>query len=97
MILSTSVFCNDTATTEIYTDGHTLSLHDTLPISVGIEQILAAAHLDVIVPGQLGRPCRRVEQGGFGHYAKRIDQRMEGVAARARRIDRKSTRLNSSH
>src|SRR3546814_425035 len=25
-------FCNDTATTEIYTDGHTLSLHDALPI-----------------------------------------------------------------
>src|SRR3546814_12678212 len=31
-----SVFCvffNDTATTEIYTYGHTLSLHDALPIS----------------------------------------------------------------
>src|SRR3546814_5870609 len=27
-------FCNDTATTEIYTYGHTLSLHDALPISV---------------------------------------------------------------
>src|SRR3546814_7871921 len=26
-------FLNDTATTEIYTDGHTLSLHDALPIS----------------------------------------------------------------
>src|SRR3546814_9771528 len=25
-------FVNDTATTEIYTDGHTLSLHDALPI-----------------------------------------------------------------
>src|SRR3546814_2172602 len=25
-------FCNDTATTEIYTYGHTLSLHDALPI-----------------------------------------------------------------
>src|SRR3546814_20187396 len=25
-------FFNDTATTEIYTDGHTLSLHDALPI-----------------------------------------------------------------
>src|SRR3546814_18189903 len=25
--------CNDTATTEIYTYGHTLSLHDALPIS----------------------------------------------------------------
>src|SRR3546814_3537235 len=27
------LFCNDTATTEIYTYGHTLSLHDALPIS----------------------------------------------------------------
>src|SRR3546814_6335837 len=27
------VFFNDTATTEIYTYGHTLSLHDALPIS----------------------------------------------------------------
>src|SRR3546814_17350703 len=25
-------FFNDTATTEIYTDGHTLALHDALPI-----------------------------------------------------------------
>src|SRR3546814_19205072 len=28
-----SFFCTDTATTEIYTYGHTLSLHDALPIS----------------------------------------------------------------
>src|SRR3546814_4329325 len=28
-----SCFFNDTATTEIYTDLHTLSLHDALPIS----------------------------------------------------------------
>src|SRR3546814_12913373 len=28
-------FCNDTATTEIYTDGHTRSLHDALPILAG--------------------------------------------------------------
>src|SRR3546814_15058147 len=28
-----SLFVNDTATTEIYTYGHTLSLHDALPIS----------------------------------------------------------------
>src|SRR3546814_17918959 len=28
------LFFNDTATTEIYTYGHTLSLHDALPISL---------------------------------------------------------------
>src|SRR3546814_15458373 len=35
-ILTTSCFFfNDTATTKIYTYGHTLSLHDALPISRG--------------------------------------------------------------
>src|SRR3546814_6917355 len=29
-------FCNDTATTESYTYGHTLSLHDALPISQAV-------------------------------------------------------------
>src|SRR3546814_2257997 len=29
------LFFNDTATTEIYTYGHTLSLHDALPVSLG--------------------------------------------------------------
>src|SRR3546814_4545270 len=34
MYLNAYLFCNDTATTEIYTYGHTLSLHDALPICV---------------------------------------------------------------
>src|SRR3546814_1910557 len=33
MCLMSLFFFNDTATTEIYTYGHTLSLHDALPIS----------------------------------------------------------------
>src|SRR3546814_10187354 len=36
-------FINDTATTEIYTYGHTLSLHDALPICAG--------NLDAVLPG----------------------------------------------
>src|SRR3546814_4776570 len=32
-------FFNDTATTEIYTYGHTLSLHDALPIFVELGQL----------------------------------------------------------
>src|SRR3546814_11970786 len=32
MVLYRCFFFNDTATTEIYTYGHTLSLHDALPI-----------------------------------------------------------------
>src|SRR3546814_4671127 len=34
-IIISSFFFNDTATTEIYTYGHTLSLHDALPICAG--------------------------------------------------------------
>src|SRR3546814_4244310 len=34
-LMSCSFFFNDTATTEIYTYGHTLSLHDALPICCG--------------------------------------------------------------
>jgi len=43
-------FFNDTATTEIYT----LSLHDALPISAGVER-----ELDVGLPSD--RRCRRQE------------------------------------
>src|SRR3546814_15161365 len=32
-LVDSSFFLNDTATAEIYTYGHTLSLHDALPIS----------------------------------------------------------------
>src|SRR3546814_11390132 len=35
-VLGVFFFFNDTATTEIYTYLHTLSLHDALPISIGI-------------------------------------------------------------
>src|SRR5213075_3570696 len=35
MIMVFFFFFNDTATTEIYTTRHTLSLHDALPISAG--------------------------------------------------------------
>src|SRR5213594_5177535 len=37
-----SFFFNDTATTEIYTSVHTLSLHDALPISVVREPAVVA-------------------------------------------------------
>src|SRR3546814_14198045 len=35
LVIAFSFFFNDTATTEIYTYLHTLSLHDALPISAG--------------------------------------------------------------
>src|SRR3712207_8272602 len=67
-------FFNDTATTEIYT----LSLHDALPISLGMflpDHIVIEHRVDV--------PRRR-------HAIPRLDQ--GGLV-----LDRKSTRLNSSH
>src|SRR5258708_37501096 len=78
-------FFNDTATTEIYT----LSLHDALPISVQIDQKMFA------------RPWGDKTDGGA---RQRADHRNSGTprggVEKARNeylLDRKSTRLNSSH
>src|SRR3546814_19426308 len=80
---------NDTATTEIYTYCHTLSLHDALPISRRWAQAAIAS----------GR--RRATPGGDAARAYRDPRRCRPPTAdRDRRWeggDRKSTRLNSSH
>src|SRR3712207_9462877 len=74
-------FFNDTATTEIYT----LSLHDALPIL--LRGVRADAH--------------RVAQGvtAAGDHARGVlvgpEDRRDALATD--RVDRKSTRLNSSH
>src|SRR3712207_8478928 len=75
-------FFNDTATTEIYT----LSLHDALPIS------------DV---GEVARSHGPRERGAVGTdglgedlHPRRVDRLVIHDAAG---VDRKSTRLNSSH
>src|SRR3712207_8328064 len=75
-------FFNDTATTEIYT----LSLHDALPIS------------------QLLRPCSRrlLQETVAGLVAAVVVEGLEVVDVDHRHaqrppLDRKSTRLNSSH
>src|SRR2546430_13078458 len=77
-------FFNDTATTEIYT----LSLHDALPIYV--EQFVRAHEGHVRNVGALG---------GHGNQTVRgTHQRaVNGAPSPPRRLDRKSTRLNSSH
>src|SRR2546430_10369709 len=77
-------FFNDTATTEIYT----LSLHDALPISVGLSQ---SGEQRPGLPVHFSRGPRR---------ARQEDQRRDGDGGHAgarKRRDRKSTRLNSSH
>src|SRR3712207_7240895 len=78
-------FFNDTATTEIYT----LSLHDALPISRGVEVVVVdvVRRLDgavVVLPAVQGPPSLLVRVVGL-------------VRRRTGGRDRKSTRLNSSH
>src|SRR5690242_20928822 len=79
-------FCNDTATTEIYT----LSLHDALPICAG----------DIVRFAGVG--LRHVGGVALLRCADELEARLRRRAARRKgtrghRPDRKSTRLNSSH
>src|SRR3546814_4916165 len=56
------VFFNDTATTEIYTYGHTLSLHDALPIfdhEIGERVLAVLAHATEVEPSVLRRDAAR--------------------------------------
>src|SRR6056300_2043079 len=51
-------FFNDTATTEIYTNLNTLSLHDALPISIGLSFrlcFLCYPSLTPVCPRRVGR------------------------------------------
>src|SRR3712207_6850938 len=82
----TLFFFNDTATTEIYT----LSLHDALPILVSVRCHLVSAprgptcqHLLPLAPQPSSAPR--------GTYC------LTALQAAVRNLDRKSTRLNSSH
>src|SRR5260221_7740296 len=71
-------FFNDTATTEIYT----LSLHDALPIYVGVVLDLMIHDLDVVL-AIVKSPVTNVDA--------------VGIPVLSKSEDRKSTRLNSSH
>src|SRR2546421_3548013 len=83
-------FFNDTATTEIYT----LSLHDALPISHRLVRHLRHHHR---AGGGRARPGGR----GRGDRARRRGHARARSLGRAHsrlsKVDRKSTRLNSSH
>src|SRR3712207_6866748 len=74
-------FFNDPATTEIYT----LSLHDALPISL-LNSLVAAGFEGTAYVGHRGPPPA---------WARGRD-RVE-LGSRTEVVDRKSTRLNSSH
>src|SRR3712207_9107370 len=79
-------FFNDTATTEIYT----LSLHDALPISRQLHPPDAAAH-------RRGDAAHQPVEAGQAAGAARADDVLVPVGRRRLDLDRKSTRLNSSH
>src|SRR2546426_2299961 len=85
-------FFNDTATTEIYT----LSLHDALPISRGRG---APAEFEGRAGQVLWKQAHR-DRRAF-RRDEGADRRLLAVAGevdgRGDQIDRKSTRLNSSH
>src|SRR3712207_7827587 len=85
-------FFNDTATTEIYT----LSLHDALPIYINPDSLNKNPAFTnvVVVEGNV----KTVHIGGqdainaSGEIVGRGD-----IVAQTEQVDRKSTRLNSSH
>src|SRR3546814_2856932 len=75
-------FCNDTATTEIYTYCHTLSLHDALPISSDQYDVMTrmAHDLGIVgcfprdVPGPMGGQDRVEMEGLRGLDAGRSEE-----------------------
>src|SRR3712207_9221526 len=81
-------FCNDTATTEIYT----LSLHDALPIFsfALVRQILITIVVDTLLALPIYALVRRILVPYLPDDPRRRRRR-------AYTTDRKSTRLNSSH
>src|SRR3546814_17140742 len=100
-------FVNDTATTEIDTYWHTLSLHDALPIwaarARGVHQLVRAVSGE---PARRRADARADDDAGDRDRQPQRDQIGAAVdprcRARCRRQpcasgDRKSTRLNSSH
>src|SRR3546814_18232946 len=97
-------FFNDTATTEIYTYGHTLSLHDAIPILVealeGREQGAAyAACAHNAHHGGVAQVGVHLIGGKANKAGKDLGQhgKNDDVGKRCAGGDRKSTRLNSSH
>src|SRR3546814_12358192 len=90
-----SFFFNDTATTEIYTYGHTLSLHDALPISrprkAFPENVECFAR-------PLGKPGLHHVADLVGSVERSVDFEVSHrIAVHFLIEDRKSKRLNSSH
>src|SRR3546814_15986871 len=96
-------FFIDPATTEIYTYGHTLSLPDALPIAKAIAGLVAGLKggerdqvlLGVTGSGKTFTVAHAVQQ--LGRPALVLAPNKTLAAQLYAEIDRKSTRLNSSH
>src|SRR3712207_7561172 len=89
MLMCFFFFFNDTATTEIYT----LSLHDALPI---FRQVAEQDEARAPRERQHRQVVRPHPQRDARHHARR-QAAFQGGQQRRTRLDRKSTRLNSSH
>src|SRR3546814_13062727 len=86
-------FFNDTATTEIYTYLHTLSLHDALPIlSLTLEQRPEYSYEGPEIIYTFWAKHGPCQVTGCGHRTPIMTKSLMAVKS-----DRKSTRLNSSH
>src|SRR3546814_15982934 len=102
MHLDIVFFCTATATTEIYTYGHTRSLPDALPIfAPGVmrgDRRQHLRHLEVRMAGEEVDHAEELEPLPLyrAHPAALLARRLRGEPG-VGTLDRKSTRLNSSH
>src|SRR3546814_19720632 len=98
MYLLIVFFFNDTATNEIYTYVHTLSLHDALPILAIVSETAGTTRDVVEVQLDLaGYPVILADTAGLRAMETAVATGAAAQAAIEREGDRKSTRLNSSH
>src|SRR5258708_27650459 len=86
---SSFFFFNDTATTEIYT----LSLHDALPIWPSLGAAIRSGIVDRAWSALTDHRSRNPGESARDRLRQRLLERGEILEA----LDRKSTRLNSSH
>src|SRR3546814_16716431 len=101
-MLSLFCFFHDPATTEIYTDGHPLSLLVALPfllVEEGRAKAAAADEKPASVPGGKRRPSAAapVDEAVEKLAAKKPAAKKAPAKKAPAKKDRKSTRLNSSH
>src|SRR3546814_16597547 len=101
VVIGSSVLCgfffNVTALTDIYTDGHTLSLPDALPIWLRSRHLARLADARSTRLERLSRLVHRPSPVPVRPPAARQGSEYRCEDARGRLADRKSTRLNSSH